>query len=94
MRVNTKLDANLFPVFGNVKRPLKLQVSLVIVIHEFRDCFVVASCHHSSWRFVRSNYTPLAIIRGSAFDFLSSYISSRRWVFPLCWADTTPESAN
>ena len=35
------------PVLGNVKRPFKQQVSLVIVIEEFGDSIVVASRHHA-----------------------------------------------
>ena len=44
----------LLPVFGDVERPLKLEMSFVIVINESRDCIVVTPGHHSRRSFLRS----------------------------------------
>jgi hypothetical protein len=37
----------MLPVLGNVERPLKLKVSVVVIVHELGDGVVVSSGDHT-----------------------------------------------
>lgn len=47
------------PVLGNIERPLKLQVLVLVIIHEGGDGGVVTASEHASWSILLGNYTPL-----------------------------------
>lgn len=46
--VSAYADRNSLPIFGDVKRPLKGEVSVVVIVNEAADSVIVASCYHAA----------------------------------------------
>ena len=56
------------PVFGDVEGPLKLQVLVLVIIHEGGDGGVVTASEHASWSILLGDYTVLENHSTSNFD--------------------------
>jgi hypothetical protein len=49
------LPSRSFPVLLDIKRPLELQVGVVVVVDELGDSLVVATTEHARWGGLRLN---------------------------------------
>lgn len=79
----------LLPILRDVERPFKFEVVMLIVILEFRDCFVMSSSKHPGWCFIRIDCR--GILEIETIDYLAlTYISSRTLACPVCSVHKTP----
>lgn len=77
--IRITLSAQSFPVLRYIEGPLELQVCMVVIIHELRDCIVVAPCQHSRRSFILRNYNIRKYRcqnRSGASAHISSHISA------------------